>query len=94
MDLPRSGSFTPTLVEDGRVVVLDLHPGRVNEVGTAALRDLEALLGALEAHPAVGLVSRSGRVTPSGAPVFLAGADVEERVGWGDPQVLDRKSVV
>jgi enoyl-CoA hydratase/carnithine racemase len=73
---------------EGRLWTLEFDHGRANEIGSAELRDLERLAAALRADPVVvALVSFSRRVTSRGTPVFVAGANVTERVGWDAERV-------
>ena len=73
---------------DGRLVVLRFEHGKANEVGTAVLDELDRLAEELENDPrAVALLSYSERVSRRGTPIFIAGANVTERVGWDDDRV-------
>lgn len=77
------------LRRDGRVCELTFDHGKANEVGTDVLRALEDLVRWLEAEPAIQvLVSRSTKQSRRGTPIFVAGADVSERAGWTDQQVI------
>ncbi len=77
-----------TREHDGALVLLSFDHGRANEMGRAELAALERLASELEADPAaVVLVSTSRRLTSKGTPVFVAGANVTERVGWSDADV-------
>jgi enoyl-CoA hydratase/carnithine racemase len=71
-----------TTEDDGRVVCLSFDHGKANEMGTAELRELELLTEALRAGPAVALVTTSRKRSSKGTPIFVAGANVTERVGW------------
>lgn len=74
--------------DEGRVVLLELDHGKANEMGSAQLRELERLAADLRADGrAVALITCSRRVSSKGTPIFVAGADVTERVGWSDAQV-------
>ena len=78
------------LVDDGKCVVLTFHHGKANEVSSAVLKELERLVNALQQDlHVVALVTTSRRVSRRGTPVFVAGADVSERVDWSDQQVKD-----
>lgn len=74
--------------EDGAIVRLSFDHGKANEVSSAVLLEIEALTKALtsDGH-ARALVSTSRRVTSRGTPIFVAGADVNERVGWSTAKV-------
>lgn len=74
--------------DDGAVVYLSFEHGKANEIGSAQLRELEALVAALRADGrARALISTSRRVSSGGTPIFVAGADVNERVGWTDAHI-------
>jgi len=73
---------------DGRVAVLEFDHGKANEVGSAVLAQLEALVSELErGADAAALITFSRRRSRRGTPIFVAGADVSERVGWPDDRV-------
>lgn len=73
---------------DGRLVVLRFEHGKANEVSSSVLRELEQLTEALNADTrAVALITYSARRTRRGTPIFVAGADVTERVGWDDDRI-------
>ncbi len=71
----------------GSVVEVELDHGRANEMGRAQLDEWEALTHALETGPARVLVTWSRRRSRRGTPIFIAGANVTERVDWDDEQV-------
>lgn len=74
---------------DGRWRELTLHHGKANEIGTAQLDELDALVDGLYVDPTIAaLITRSTQVTRSGTPVFVAGANVTERAGWSEEAVL------
>ncbi len=74
--------------DDGRIWRLQLDHGKANEIGSAQLRELEALVAELRADPVVvALISHSRRVSSKGSPIFVAGANVTERIGWSDEQI-------
>jgi enoyl-CoA hydratase/carnithine racemase len=80
--------LTLTRELDDRLVVLELDHGKANEVGTAVLREIEALVESLvEDDRAAALVTFSRRRSRTGTPIFVAGADVTERADWGDTRV-------
>ncbi|MEO1269878.1 MAG: enoyl-CoA hydratase/isomerase family protein [Myxococcota bacterium] len=74
---------------DGSVAVVELDHGKVNAVGRAQLEALDLLCTALEEGQARALVTWSKKVSSRGTPIFVAGADVTERLGWTEAQVLD-----
>lgn len=70
---------------EGRLLVLEFDHGKANEIGREQLGELERLVAYLEGGSgAVALVSYSKRRTSKGTPIFVAGANVTERVGWTD----------
>lgn len=73
---------------DGRLVELRFEHGKANEVSSQVLTELEQLAGELEHDPVVvAMITWSERVSRSGKPIFISGADVTERVGWDDDRV-------
>lgn len=71
-----------------RLLVLELDHGKANEMGSGELDALEALCAHLEGDDAaVCLCTTSRRRSGSGKPLFIAGANVTERGGWGDDRV-------
>ena len=79
-----------SLSDDRRVANLRFEHGKANEVGTQVLRELERLVHDLERDPdVVALITTSTRVSSRGTPLFVAGANVTERAGWTDEQVMD-----
>jgi len=70
------------------VWTLELHHGKANEVGRAELDELERLATRLAAPDGpVALVTFSRRRSARGTPLFISGANVTERAGWGDEEV-------
>lgn len=68
--------------------VLYFHHGKANEVGSAVLKELEQLTIELEGSDApCVLISLSMRRSKRGRDIFIAGANVTERVGWSDDAV-------
>lgn len=77
-----------TTEADGRVVVVELDHGKANEMGSEQLRELEALTRLLSEDPAVvAAITWSRKRSSRGTPLFVAGANVTERVGWDDDRV-------
>jgi enoyl-CoA hydratase/carnithine racemase len=77
------------LTRQGSRIEIELDHGRTNEMGSAQLRDWEALCVALE-DPNGGvrsLLTWSRRRTDKGTPIFIAGADVTERTDWPNEKV-------
>ena len=76
------------LHQNGQTWALIFHHGKANEVGSAVLDELEQLCEALESPKGPqSLISLSLRRSSKGTPLFIAGANVTERAGWGDHQV-------
>ena len=74
---------------DGHWRELTLHHGKANEIGSAQLDELDALIDDLHQSDAIrALITRSTQRTRAGTPVFVAGANVLERVGWTDAAVI------
>lgn len=77
-----------TVEDDGRLVILELDHGKANEMGSEQLVELEQLADHLERDGGpVALVTWSRRRSSRGTPIFVAGANVTERVGWSDDEV-------
>jgi len=88
MDLSRLAPLHPTFDAALGLLTLDLDHGKANEMGTVQLAAFEALCEVVEAEAAVRtLVTTSHRMTSSGKPIFIAGANVTEREGWDDAKV-------
>ncbi len=77
--------LTPT--EDRSIVLLELDHGRANEMGSAQLEAIEAICAELERGDVRAMITVSRRVSSKGTPIFVAGADVTERVDWDDDRV-------
>lgn len=73
--------------QDPRLLLVEIDHGRANEMGTALLHEWERLAAGLEAGEHRVLVTWSRRRSERGTPIFIAGADVSERVGWDDERV-------
>jgi enoyl-CoA hydratase/carnithine racemase len=91
MDLDRIAALHPRLDADRQLLILELEHGKANEVGSAQL-DAFAELCALIEDPARAqaitcLCTTSRRVSGSGKPIFIAGANVTERAGWDDERI-------
>lgn len=72
---------------EGPLAWLEFDHGKANEMGRAQLEALEALVEEAPRRGARALISFSRRVTSRGTPIFIAGANVTEREGWGDEAV-------
>jgi enoyl-CoA hydratase/carnithine racemase len=80
-------SLHSALSSDGVILQLTLNHGRVNEMGSTQLRDWEKLTHSLHASTVRAVITESTKQTSRGTPIFIAGADVTERVGWDDDQI-------
>jgi len=89
MDTTAIAPLHPTFDADRKLLVLAFDHGKANEMGTAQLDALDALCDLVERDESVMcLCSTSRRTSGSGKPIFIAGANVTERVGWDDTRVL------
>jgi len=62
---------------------LALDHGKANEIGTVQLAAFEALCDLVEQQPAIAcIVTTSRRRSSKGTALFIAGANVAERMGW------------
>jgi len=80
MNLPAFESLR--VLVDGDTARMTFDHGKANEMGSAELRDLEALCSVLESGALRSLISTSRRVTSRGTAIFISGANVTERAGW------------
>lgn len=88
MDLAPIAALHPVLDLERRLLVLSLDHGKANEMGSAELDALARLCALLEGDASVGcLCTTSRRVSGKGTPIFIAGANVTERVGWDDDRI-------
>lgn len=88
MDLAPIAALHPTLDLERGLLVLSLDHGKANEMGSAELDALSRLCALLEGDAAVScLATTSRRVSGKGTPIFIAGANVTERVGWDDDRI-------
>lgn len=79
-------TFKVTYRDDG-VAVLEFDHGKTNEMGSAQLDALDALGAELVERGTRALITTSRKTSKRGTPIFVAGANVTERVGWSDAQV-------
>ena len=79
---------TLNLSVEAGVAWLTFDHGKANEVNRSVLLELERLPGVLADMAVHTLVTRSERVSSRGTRIFVAGADVAERAGWTDTDVL------
>ncbi|PRP92881.1 2,3-dehydroadipyl-CoA hydratase [Enhygromyxa salina] len=91
MDLDPISALHPRLDADRQLLILELDHGKANEMGSEQLAAFEALCAGIEqpgeAAPITCLCTTSRRVSKRGTPIFIAGANVTERVGWDDARV-------
>lgn len=88
MDLSSFSALHPSYDPDRRLLVLQLDHGKANEMGTPQLDALTSMCERLEQGGEVAcLCTTSRRVSKKGTPIFIAGANVTEREGWGDMRV-------
>lgn len=88
MDLTPIAALHPVFDPERRLLVLQLEHGKANEVGSAQLDAWGELCVLLEADAPVScLCTTSRRVSSKGKPIFIAGANVTERVGWDDERI-------
>lgn len=90
MDLTPIAALHPRLDADRQLLILELDHGKANEMGSEQLAAFEALCVLLEGASGSAitcLCTTSRRVSASGKPIFIAGANVTERVGWDDSRV-------
>ncbi|RMG96654.1 MAG: hypothetical protein D6705_10595 [Deltaproteobacteria bacterium] len=88
MDLAPIAHLHPSFDDEHGLLVLDLHHGKANEMGTAELDAFDALCELIEQASEIRcLVTTSRRRSSKGKPIFIAGANVKERVGWDDAKV-------
>jgi enoyl-CoA hydratase/carnithine racemase len=88
MDLSAIAGLNPTYEDGHRVLVLELDHGKANEMGSEQLDAFTQLCELLENDDEVRtLCTTSRRSSRSGRPIFIAGANVTERVGWDDERI-------
>ena len=91
MDLSSIAALHPHLDAERQLLILELDHGKANEIGGEQLAAFEALCALIEApdreQPITCLCTTSRRVSKRGKPIFIAGANVTERVGWDDARV-------
>lgn len=70
-----------------KIVQIEFDHGKANEMGTQQLQEFEELCEKIEGGDFRALISFSRRRSSKGTPIFVAGANVTERVGWTRDQV-------
>lgn len=86
-EVPAFDSLKLTVDEDGLLAVLELDHGKANEMGSTQIGEFEVLIDWLNTSSVVALITTSRRRSKRGTPIFIAGADVTERVGWSQYKV-------
>ena len=79
--------LNPSLSDKAHTLTLNLDHGRVNEMGSEQLKSWENLCTFLKKGTVQTLITTSQKKSRSGKPIFIAGANVKERAGWGEQQV-------
>ena len=93
MDLSTFYSLILTLSDFGAVLFLGLEQGKAFEMGSEQLSEFERLCEILEGPSQVrALITYSTKRSRRGTPIFVAGANVNERVGWTNDRVKEHVS--
>ena len=87
IDLPAFTSLHASLLDGDHVLHISLDHGKANAMGSTELRDWELLAGWLDTAPVRAVITSSHKTSSRGTPIFIAGANVTERVEWSDTQV-------
>ncbi len=91
MDLSSIAPLNPRLDSDRQLLVLELDHGKANEMGSEQLAVFERLCAVIEDprrdQAITCLCTTSRRVSKRGTAIFIAGANVTERVDWDDARV-------
>ncbi|MDG1479605.1 MAG: enoyl-CoA hydratase/isomerase family protein [Myxococcota bacterium] len=85
--LPPLTALKASLSSSGHLLHIELDHGRANEMGSPQLSDWEALTDWLPNSSVRAVITFSRRRSRRGTPIFIAGANVTERVGWSDAEV-------
>ena len=85
--LPPLSSLKASLESSGHLLLIELDHGRANEMGSEQLAEWQALAAWLPDSTVRAVITFSRRRSRRGTPIFIAGANVTERVGWSDAQV-------
>ncbi|MFV8751655.1 enoyl-CoA hydratase/isomerase family protein [Nannocystaceae bacterium ST9] len=90
--MTKLASLHPRHDEARRLLILELDHGKANEMGSEQLDAFEELCDRIEAAvetdaPITCLCTTSTKTSKKGAPIFIAGANVTERVGWDDARI-------
>ena len=88
MDLSAFEGLHPSFDAERSLLTLDLDHGKANEMGTEQLDAFEALCDFVETDDCVRtMCTTSRRTSKKGKPIFIAGANVTERVDWDPDRV-------
>lgn len=88
MELNEYSSLHLSFANEGRVLLLALEHGKANEMGSAQLREFERLCDEIEVTPQIrAFITYSTKRSRKGTAIFIAGANVNERMGWEDSRV-------
>ena len=87
MTLPTFQRLNLRTESDGHVLMVDLNHGRVNEMGRIEIGEWAELTRFLHNSDVRAVITSSRKETRKGTPIFIAGANVTERVDWTDAEV-------
>ena len=88
MDLSLIAGLNPRYEEAHRLLVLELDHGKANEMGSEQLEAFTKLCDLVDRVDEIRtLCTTSRRSSRNGRPIFIAGANVTERVGWDDARI-------
>jgi len=74
-------------IHQEHTLILKLNHGRVNEMGSEQLRAWENLTDILNKGTFRCLITTSEKISKSGKPIFIAGANVTERKEWNNNDI-------
>lgn len=77
-----------SLQRNGPVAILEFDHGKANEMGVSEVDALDRLADELEGDGTRALISFSRRLSRKGTPIFISGANVTERSGWTQAEVV------
>lgn len=81
--------LNPQFDDKTGLLTLVLEHGKANEMGTSQLEAWERLCDEIEVNDAIRcLCVTSRRMSSKGTPLFIAGANVTERIGWNEGRLL------
>lgn len=85
--VPEFSHFNLVLDDSGLFATLSFNHGKANEMGSEQVAEIESLCAWLECSEIVALLSTSTKKSSRGTPIFIAGANVTERIDWSDDRV-------